>query len=152
MLSMEKGFELLKNCAATDLTITASFPLPVANSLALEQALDTGASRATGCVELDKGAMETFVSRGGSRVEQFMYGRLPLLTTRAEIPIRGVVRDARGEEFIVIQEDGLVKVLPGDPMSLPEPAGGLSRYIDLSHAPLDPAGTTSRFNHDHDLL
>jgi len=133
------------------LTVTASLPLPVTNGLALAELIGLGVRRATAWVELDRDALAALASAGGSRVELFTYGRLPLLSTRAEVPVHGEVQNDRGSRFLIQREDDqLTKLFPGSVLKIPRFLD-ISTYIDISQADLDEPRYAS-FNFDRDFV
>ena len=74
-----------------------------------------------------------------------------MLTTRAEIPVEGALRDARGNEFEV-RRDGksrLTRVYPKQVMSLPR-LPGIYDFYDLTNATWRTADPAS-FNFDAEL-
>ncbi|MCF7853345.1 MAG: hypothetical protein K9N51_00995, partial [Candidatus Pacebacteria bacterium] len=129
-----------------DIAVTASFPLPVANSLAFEELRSLNVDRAAAWVELDRAALDDLVKRLSGAVEVFAYGRIPILTTRAYLPAKGRVTDARGNGFTIAVEGELTRLYPDKVMRLPVPKGA-HEYIDLTHA--DPGEQeTSNVNID----
>ena len=115
------------------LRITASFPIPVCNSLAAQELERLGASRATAWVELEREAVEALCRHAATRVEVFTYGRLPLLSTRFRVPTEGRITDARGAVFRLERDGPLTTLLPEKVFSVPAPPG-YDTYTDLSHA------------------
>lgn len=132
-----------------DITLTASFPLPVANGFALAELREHGVIRATAWVELERNAIEALVRIGGASVEMLAYGRPPLLCTRAHLPVTGEVRNDRGSTFLVEREGEWTRLFPDTVLELPR-ISGVSTYIDLfSAAPAEPRKST--FNFDREL-
>jgi putative protease len=131
------------------LTVTLSFVTPVCNSLALEEAQELGAKRATSWVELERASAEDLAQRCGATVEFLVYGRLPILITRMALPVSGEITDARGARFTVEREGELTCVYPEKVYAVPAPEGS-SSYVDLSHA--EPGETrTDAFNYAREL-
>ena len=128
------GFELLPH--RDDLRVTASFPIPVCNRLALCELLECDVRRATAWPELDAAALKDLCRCDQSRLELFVFGRLPLLATRALLPATGDIRDGRGIAFRVIRENGQTLVLPDVPLRLSQHAD-VSTYMDLTWARLE---------------
>jgi putative protease len=142
------GFALLAD--HRNLWITSGFPLPTANSLAAQEVMDLGASRVQAWLELEQDSLTALERRMGSLGEHFSYGRIPILATRARLPVNGLVRDSRGAEFRVVREGELTFVYPKNAMFLPQVVEG-GRFVDLTHADPDESDT-SPFNFDLDLL
>lgn len=144
------GLALLRQTGRKDLPVSASFPLPAANAQALQQLRELGVDRAAAWVELEKEAIERLVANGQGCVEIMAFSRLPLLTTRAHIPVAGNVSDARGNAFdIVVEANGLTRLFPAAPMALPIPAG-VPILLDLTHADIDEPAA-SLYNYDREL-
>jgi putative protease len=110
--------------------ITASFPLPVCNSLALEQLLELGVDYAMAWLELEPAAILDIEKRCHDRLQQYLYGRVPMLTTRAEIPAQGMVADLRGNRFEIIRATGLT-TLYHEGVYAPQPIPGLTGFRDM---------------------
>lgn len=142
------GLELLRK--HRKIIVTASYPLPVANSFAFTELLDYGVSRSMIWIELDESAVSDFVDEVDSGLEVYTYGRPTLLTTRVDVSVRGTIRDARGGEFIVDRDNGLSRIFPDKVLKLPEQSGCAS-FVDLSHADWSEEDE-SRFNYDNDWL
>ena len=145
------GLQVLRDAlpASADVTVTGSFPLPVTNSLALAELIENGVSRAMCWVELDKRALQTLCRRCPTRLEIFAYGRLPLLSTRARLPVSGAIRDDHGNRYRLLREGILTNLYPETPLALPVP-DGTACYIDLSHT-RPGEGPVSSFNYDYDF-
>ena len=142
------GLEMLRG--ARDLVVTASLPLPVTNSCALKELVENGVARGTAWIELEKDALHDLLERAPGGIELLTYGRIPLLETRAELPLTGTVRDGRGTAFLVTREQGLTRIYPAEVLAIP-PAEGVSEYIDLKHASRGET-ETHKFNYDFDLV
>lgn len=130
-------------------TVTASFPLPVTNTAALAELIGLGVDRATAWVELEAAAIDDLLTQGGGRIEMLTYGRIPVLSTRAVLPVYGTIRDDRGREFRIVKEGDLTYLFPERPLKVPERTG-VSSFMDLSHAHLGEEPTSS-FNYDREL-
>ena len=141
------GLDLLAGHDGLDVTV--SFSVPVCNSLAVAEMLSLGARKATAWVELEKASLLALIESCGNTVEVFTYGRLPLMSTRYEIPVSGEITDGRGAGFRVIEEGGLTYVLPDKVLSIEAPPG-VSTYMDLTHAAPDEP-ETDQFNYPRDF-
>jgi len=141
------GLDLLPG--RDDVILTASFPLPIANSLAVAELATFGFLRFAAWVELEQEARDALRATGGRAIECLCYGRIPLLTTRARLPKYGRVTDSRGQVFELIEEGALTHVFADRPLAVPAPADA-PLYYDLSRvAPGED--TVSRFNLDREL-
>ena len=131
-----------------DIEIVAADPLPVCNSMAVMELQRLGATKFQAHAELDKTALENLRDHSVLPMEVYRLGRLPLLVTRAELPIEGNIKDARTNEFSVRSDkrSRLSKVYPLKVISIPRIAGTADFY-DLTNANWkNPEETT--FNYD----
>ena len=143
------GLEVLKKHPG--IRIVTSQPLPVCNSLAVLELMDFGVGRVMAHIELEKNAVLELDGHSPLPLELYRLGRPALLTTRAEIPVEGALRDARGNEFEV-RRDGksrLTRVYPKQVMSLPR-LPGIYDFYDLTNATWRTADPAS-FNFDAEL-
>ncbi|MBN1670887.1 MAG: U32 family peptidase [Kiritimatiellae bacterium] len=141
------GFDLLDGLAPG--LITATFPLPACNSAAVQELAALGAQRVTAWVELDRAALDALLARCGGLCEVFVYGRIPLLSSRYRLPAAGQIRDSRGARFTVEQDGALTCLFPEKVLAIPAPACA-GTYTDLSHArPGEPQ--TDAFNYLREL-
>jgi len=142
--------------------VAATFPLPVCNSMAAREirgllektALNAGKrpSRLVSVeawVELEGSAIERLAERSPVQVETPPRRELPLLATRAEIPVEGKITDDRGGEYRIEKDrkTGLTLLLPKKEMDIPEAAGTFKRRADSADET-----NASRFNYDRELI
>lgn len=139
------GLKILEN-TGHDLEITVAPPLPVCNVLAARELLAMGAARFCVWLELDGTTIETLRRLLGDRLELYVYGRPPLLTTRARLPVAGPVTDAQGNAFTIVPEGELTRLYSGLPFSLSAPEG-VSAFFDLTHSRLGEKASSS-FNYE----
>jgi putative protease len=140
----------IKNHDPENITITASYPLPLCNSAAFRTLQQYGVTRAAVWVELGEDSINELISRIGDAAEIITYARLPMLTTRMEIPALGEIKDARGAIFYIEHSRGLTVLLPEKVFSI-DPATAAGRFIDLTHAKLGESAT-SEFNFPRELV
>ncbi|NOY80517.1 MAG: U32 family peptidase [Kiritimatiellaeota bacterium] len=147
------GLEVLcdETARTPDLVIVASFPLPICNTLALRSLLDLGVRRATAWVELDAPALEALIRRAPEHIELFVFGRIPVLRTRSELPVNGPVRDDRGRGFVVERERTETLLYPEETFRIPERLG-FPCFFDLTHASLDDGTPVASFNYEHEWV
>ena len=131
--------------------ITASFPLPVCNSMAVKELESLGVDRACAHIELEKAALEAMLAKSVMPLELYRLGRPALLTTRTPIPAEGKIKDGRGQEFEVrySQQDNLYRLFALAVFSLPRMPGFLAFY-DLQNTGWNSA-QTSAFNFENEL-
>jgi putative protease len=144
------ALELLRGCK--DVSITASYPLPSANSFAAKELSNNGVKIIQAWIELEKNELEKLTKNSPTPVEIYRYGRPSVLSTRAEIPAEGMLKDSRGNAFKTIKDEAfeITHVYPEKVLSLPE-IKGASSFFDLSHA-RDNERDVSLFNFDHELM
>ncbi|MBT7166375.1 MAG: hypothetical protein HN904_26575, partial [Victivallales bacterium] len=142
------GFALLAK--VPEAVLVTSLPLPAANSLAVRQLIDLGASRATLWIELDRPALAQVATRVGGWAEQIVYGRPALLATRAELATKGQLWDARNLEFELIDQEGETRLYAKAAFAVP-PLGHTSTLHDLRQ--VEPnAPETHDLNDSHDWV
>jgi len=142
-------FELLKEF--TDIEINTGLPLPVTNRLVIETLKEWGVNRVQLWVELEKEILMRLVEQKPDDVEVYVYGRLPILETRAILPIEGKITDGRGAGFIVEKGNTLTSLYPEKVFKLPiEELPPVSTFTDLTHAKPDEEAV-SNFNYDREM-
>ena len=127
------ALDLLKEYA--DIQVCTGFPLPICNSMAIQELVDFGVNKIQGWVELEQDALLALVSKSVLPVEIYRYGRPPLLSTRAYIPVKDEIKDAR-DNYFVVKEDRrthIANVYPKNVFSIPR-LPGTADYYDLSNA------------------
>ncbi|WP_041866064.1 peptidase U32 family protein [Sediminispirochaeta smaragdinae] len=101
---------------ACDLFLTSSWPLPASNTLSALVLARLGVRLVQSWPELDAEAFRLFSSASPVPLEHFAEGRVPLLVTRAILPLSGAIVDGRGGEFHVAAggEEGLTVLWSGE--------------------------------------
>ena len=133
------GLTLLKDF--DDVQITVTYPLPLANSLAVLQMSELGVHSATAWIELDDESLKDLLDRVKSGMEIYSFGRPHLLSTRANVAVKGSFRDGRGARFSLKERNGLSRVY-GDAVIKRSVPINCSTLIDLRNAQLDEKNTT----------
>lgn len=86
-------------------TIIISFPFPVCNSLAVKEitkiSKTSNLETVQAWVELEEGEICKLINHSPIPFEIFVKGQVPLMATRAEIPVSGMIHDDRGAAYIV---------------------------------------------------
>ncbi|MFO7820951.1 MAG: hypothetical protein R6V56_02670, partial [Lentisphaeria bacterium] len=133
-----------------DIMITAGFPLPTANSMAAKELKTLGVQKMTAWVELDREGLAALAEKVNGSLEIMRESFIPLLVTRADIPVSGHITDSRGGEFYVVSDAGLTRVYSGKPLVLPE-IPGTGSFIDR-RLPATTRGEPegSKFNYDRE--
>lgn len=135
-----------------DLFLTASAPLPVCNSAAVQELSEWGCSRVTAHIEMSKKDILDLRNKSILEIECFRLGRPSLLTSRAKIPVSGEFSDARGNKFELRFEktSGLSRIFPVEVISIPR-IPGVYDFYDLRNANWRNQNT-SQFNFDAEWL
>ena len=144
------AFDLLKEY--TDIQIFTGMPLPVCNSLAVQELADHGASKIQGWLELEREALTDLVQKSVLPVEIYRYGRPPLLATRAYIATQGEIKDARSNQFVVREDKRthIASLYPRNVFSIPR-IPETADYYDLSNANWN-SRDIENFNFDNTLM
>ena len=134
------------------LEIVTGDPLPVCNSLAAYELQELGACQVQAHVELEKAALEKLIEGSPLRVELYRFGRIPILSTRTQIPAEGEIKDARGNKYMVVKEKGtgLTRLYSAKVLSIPRLPGAADFY-DLTNAHWG-AKELSEFNFSTELV
>ena len=103
-------------------------------------------------VELEKAALEKLIEGSPLRVELYRFGRIPILSTRAQIPAEGEIKDARGNKYMVVKDKGtgLTRLYSAKVLSIPRLPGAADFY-DLTNAHWG-AKELSEFNFSTELV
>jgi len=137
-------FELLRKLeGARDLHISTGFPLPACNRYAMQALRELGAHKIMLWPEMEQQVIGDLVQRFGRDAEVFVAGRLPVLVTRARIPVSGQITGGHGQVFHVEEQGGLSYVYPEVTFSVPAPAGA-STFRGMTGS---PDAATSDFNY-----
>ncbi len=141
-------FPLLKEYPG--LVLKTCMPLPVCNSLAVKELAERGAALVQGSLELGGSELEALAKKSVLPFEIYRFGRPALLSTRAELPVRGKMRDSKGDEFFVEKHGILTQVFAEKVMEIPAVRGADASFYDFRFA--DGRKTESaRFNFDISL-
>ena len=106
----EKGGRVVRISSLSHLAITKEFPdlilktcmpLPVCNSFAAAELAGHGVSLVQGSLELGAEEWRLLAEKSPLPCELYCYGRPVLLSTRANLPVRGEMSDSKGERFRV---------------------------------------------------
>jgi len=124
-------FTLLRHCRGIHLA--TSLPLPAANAMAAAELTALGATRVQAWVELGQSDLTAMAAKCPVTVEQYAFGRFPVLVTRARIPTSGWIADERGQRFEVIREGKLTMIMTPGPIRLPS-LSGLAQFSDYLYA------------------
>jgi putative protease len=129
-----------------DIKLVSSYPLPVSNSLAACELRRLGFAKVQAWPELEQAEIESLIAKSSAPVEIYRYGRLPLMMTRAEIPVSGEIRDTRTNKFIVRKDPftGLDYLYSDVVFSVPEIADSAD-FFDYANAEPDES-KSSYFN------
>jgi putative protease len=123
-------FELLRKYH--DLEIRTGFPLPVSNSLAVQELADFGAGGSQAWIELDRKGIEGIIEASSVPIEIYRYGRPFILATRAKVAAEGMITDPRGKKFLLeySPSDKVCYLYPIEILRIPE-IPGTDEYWDF---------------------
>ncbi|MDY7029241.1 MAG: U32 family peptidase [Spirochaetota bacterium] len=123
-------FELLRKYH--DLEIRTGFPLPVSNSLAVQELADFGAGGSQAWIELDRKGIEGIIEASSVPIEIYRYGRPFILATRAKVSAEGMITDPRGKKFLLeySPSDKVCYLYPIEILRIPE-IPGTDEYWDF---------------------
>ena len=133
-----------------NIVIKTCMPMPVCNSMAVQEAAQHGIALVQAWLELEKPELEAMIAKSVLPVELYRYGRPPLLSTRAEIAAEHRMSDLRGETFFVERDGLLTQIMAEKVMSIPSVRGAAAGLYDLRHANFNEKNT-ARFNFDFRL-
>jgi len=134
-----------------DIEINTALPLPVTNRLSIETLKEWGVNRAQLWVELEKEILIRLIEQRPDDVEVYIYGRLPILQTRAKLPAEGKITDARGAGFTIEKGEILTTLYPEKVFAIPvDELPPVSTYTDLTHARPNE-DSVSVFNFEREL-
>lgn len=142
-------FELLKEYK--DIDIVAADPIPICNSIAVNELQKYSTTSFQAHAELDKKALENLRDHAVMPMEVYRLGRIPLLVTRAVIPTEGNIKDTRTNEFSIRfdKRSLLTRIYPLKVISIPHLAGTADFY-DITNANWKNAEETT-FNYGLEL-
>ena len=143
------AIELMKKYPECELV--SSTPLPVCNALAAVELSRFGVNQVQAHVELEKTALEELVAASPVTVELYRFGRVPLLSTRAQVAADGDIKDSRDGKYQIVYDPlvKLTRLFSTRVLSIPRLLGTADFY-DLTHAHWG-AKDTGEFNFNTDL-
>ncbi|MBO7147307.1 MAG: U32 family peptidase [Lentisphaeria bacterium] len=130
-----------------DLILKTGMPLPVCNSMAAAELKEHGVRLIQASLELGGTELKELIRCSPLPVEQYCFGRPVLLSTRAELPVKGKMTDAKGDGFRIRKQGILTQVLPEKVMSVPPLKEASARFYDYTDAE-NGEKNISRFNYD----
>jgi U32 family peptidase len=100
------AFELLKDLKNPSIII--SFPFPVCNSLTICEIRiinsDCKIESVQAWTELEECEIHNLIDNSPVPIEIFTSGQVPLMVTRAKIPVSGIIHDDRGAAYFVVKD------------------------------------------------
>ena len=133
-----------------NLILHTCMPLPVCNSLAAAELAANGVKLVQGSLELGSSEWNAFAAKSPLPCELYCFGRPVLLSTRAHLPVRGTMSDAKGEKFLVEENGILTQIMAEKVMAVPALSGASALFYDYRHADGREKGK-ARFNYDVSL-
>ncbi|MBE6380508.1 MAG: U32 family peptidase [Lentisphaerae bacterium] len=145
-------FELELLAGYEDIVVSTTYPLPVCNSLAIQELSELGVQRVQAALELERSSIEELRKHSTLELEVYRYGRPALLTTRATLPAEGDIEDNRANKFSIRSDkrQGLTRLYARSVFSIPHVAGTADFY-DLTQARWNEPETNT-FNFDKEWL
>lgn len=132
------------------LILHTCMPLPVCNSLAAAELAEYGVELVQGSLELGSSEWNAFAAKSPLPCELYCFGRPVLLSTRARLPVRGTMSDAKGEKFLVEENGILTQIMPEKVMAVPGLSAASALFYDYRHADGGEKGK-AKFNFDVSL-
>ena len=132
------------------LVLKTCMPLPVCNSMAAAELADHGVKLVQGSLELGAAEWRAFARKSPLPCELYCYGRPVLLSTRAELPVRGTMSDSKGDRFQVEKNGILTQITAEKVMSVPSLPEAAALFYDYRHAD-GREKTSAKFNFDISL-
>ncbi len=133
-----------------DLILKTCMPLPVCNSFAAAELADRGVSLVQGSLELGSAEWNALAEKSPLPCELYCFGRPVLLSTRAHLPVRGTMSDAKGDKFLVEENGILTQIMAEKVMAVPALSGASALFYDYRHAD-GREKDKARFNYDVSL-
>lgn len=144
-----------------NIEIAVSFPFPICNSLAIREISEliakggdaSGAMKLSSVeawVELEEGEIRALTDRSAFPLEMLVEGHIPILATRAEIPVDGKINDDRGANYFVKRDlvSGITYIYPEKMLKLPTVPGSIPRKVDKLRESRNTATATFNFNRE----
>jgi len=136
--------------------IIVSYPCPVCNIYTINELNriieEIGAkfSKAQAWIELEKNELFKLIKNSQITIEIFSGGRIPLMSTRAYIPVTGNIHDDRGAEYLVEKDEisGLTYIYANRALKIPK----IKNAASFSHCTSGLTDkTTSDFNYNREF-
>jgi putative protease len=120
-------FDILKNLQNKH-KIIISYPSPVCNVYSvmeykqLIKKINGILTKAQAWIELEKSELTALSEHSEITIEIFSGGRIPLMSTRAHIPVSGKIHDDRGAEYLIEKDEqsGLTYIYANRALKLPK--------------------------------
>jgi putative protease len=103
--------EILNKLNLKNIEIIVSYPCPVCNSYTIDELQNLISKnnmnliKVQAWVELEEKELINIKEYSHIPLEIFASGRVPLMSTRASIPVNGIIHDDRGAEYIIEKDD-----------------------------------------------
>ncbi|MBO4630742.1 MAG: U32 family peptidase [Lentisphaeria bacterium] len=133
-----------------DLILKTCMPLPICNSLAAAEMAEHGVAMIQGSLELGAEEWCALARKSPLPCELYCFGRPVLLSTRAKLPVHGMISDSKGERFQIEKKGILTRILAEKVMSVPVPGEADALFYDYLHA-TGKEKDQGRFNFDISL-
>jgi putative protease len=144
-----------------NIEIAVSFPFPICNSLAVREvrkllknngefSKNIKLNSIEAWVELEEHSILDLVDHSPVQVEMLVEGHIPILVTRADIPVEGKINDDRGANYFVKRDpiSGITYIYPEKILKLPTVPGTIPRKINKLSESRNPMAATFNFNRE----
>ncbi len=116
------------------LAVKTCMPLPICNSMTVEELKAHNVSVAQAWIELGKKELEALADKSNLPLELYTYGRPVLLSTYAKIPADGAITDSRGNTFFLSKNGKMTSITAQKVMSIPPIRGFSCSFADYRNA------------------
>ena len=144
-----------------NIEIAVSFPFTICNSLAIreirtllyrggESSDEIDLTSIEAWVELEETAILALTDHSIVPVEMLVEGHIPILVTRAEVPVEGRINDDRGANYFVKRDpvSEITYIYPEKMLKLPSVPGTIPRKVDKLSEVRSPVTGTFNFNRE----
>jgi len=154
-LTSLSGFEMLSSFK--HMSVSTSFPLPVANSFAAREIFNCCAitnvklDKIQIWLELEAAEIDKFIENSRYNLEIYKFGRPFLHVTRGYVNVKKEISDYMNNRYFLKRDkSNLTYTYPEKPF-LSQEFINLSEFYDLSYAGIEE-GDTASFNMNHELI
>lgn len=148
------GFEIIRGLEKPEILI--SFPFPVCNGFAISEIRNilgekNNLQTIQAWIELEESEISNLIDNSPVPIEIFIEGQVPLMATRAEIPVSGIIHDDRGAAYFIEKDkfSGITFVFSEKSLKIPAPPNTATFATCKCFIPGDKE---SCFNYNRELV